>query len=74
MRKVTLMKTEQQRKQDVFNNSEDLSLVVEQYKNREKEKKKYMLRIDEKTVICVPAHKCNKEYAEAYRRRILNQK
>ena len=68
------MKTEQQRKQDVFNNSEDLSLVVEQYKNREKEKKKYMLRIDEKTVICVPAHKCNKEYAEAYRSRILNQK
>ena len=74
MRKVTLMKTEQQRKQDVFNNSEDLSLAVEQYKNREKEKKKYMLRIDERTVICVPEHKCNKEYAEAYRRRILNQK
>lgn len=45
----------------------DAARLVKQH--REVEKRLYPLRIDRRTVIYVPKHKCNPDYAEEYRNR-----
>lgn len=67
-KKVREQKSKLRDKADTSKNSETLDEVIVEC--REREARKYPLRIDARTVIFVPKHKCNEEYAEAYRNKM----
>lgn len=56
----------QNTKADITRNSEGLQEAIERITLRER----FPLRIDSRTVILVSKEKCNKAYAEEYRRRM----
>lgn len=57
-------------KVDVFKNSDDLDEVIAAQLEKDKHTRKYPLKINKQTTIFVSKEKCNKQYAEQYRRRI----
>lgn len=58
------------KKLDVFQNCEDLDIVIAAQEKKENNKKRYPLRINKQTVILVTKDKYNNEYAEAYRQKL----
>ena len=59
-------------KVDVFKNSDDLDEVIAAQMEKDKQTRKYPLRINKQTTIFVSKEKCNEQYAEEYRKRIAN--
>lgn len=59
-------------KVDVFKNSDDLDEVIAAHLEKDKDKRKYPLRINKQTVIFVSKEKCNEEYADKYRKKVAD--
>lgn len=57
-----------ERKPDTERNAAGLEKYIE--RQRVKEEHLYPLRINERVTILVPKDKCNREYAEAFRKKI----
>ena len=64
------MKKSKKEKPSVKENPDMVGECQDKQKNRERELKP--LRIDGRTTILVPKHKCNEEYAEKYRKEKMN--
>lgn len=57
-----------ERKPDTERNAAGLEKYIE--RQREKETRLFPLRINERVTILVPKEKCNRKYAEAFRKKI----
>ena len=57
-------------KVDVFKNSDDLDEVIAAQQEKDKQTRKYPLKINKQTTIFVSNEKCNEQYVEQYRQKL----